>query len=594
MKDWNGQTFQFAYTGANMGSGDGKSNLATITYPSMGASTEKATFTYDAMNNVISDTLTGPYASSDAYGRNPDNLVNSGSVGGVATSYGYNLRNQMTTATDSTGVIHTLGFAANGQLQSDQPQGQGTTIYTYNPGGQLTQMSVPTSASTSTVTSYGYTNDGQRCASAPGTTPPSCTSPPSSATTATFNAYGQMSTYATPASGTSPGSQATYTYDGNGLRSSVTTGSTTTDFVWDQSTIGGVPLLLEDGTNAYLYGPLTFGGTAPLEQISLADGSSTTQLVSNAKGVVAAITPTTTTKPTTMTYSIWGQRSTSGTSFPTPFGFQGSYTDQSGLVFDVNRYYDPTTAQFLTVDPAVSSTGQPYAFAGGDPANATDPMGLCSDYSAPGLYTYIQGLCQDNGGCLKVGSYGCFNPGPNCPYYFPDCYSYTPSSGSSNPVWAPSQTLINQPSEVVTYRPPPPPAKPKHPGCFSSIWSAFSCVGHAVVHHIGTIASVASIGRCIAASAGACVIGAIAAFVLRVAQRSEDGVSVMSSQNFIDGLATVASMGLVGVGGLAADGGSIAGTDMEEAPSAVQAIMKVNGALPDVAGLGLSGASGDW
>jgi uncharacterized protein RhaS with RHS repeats len=41
----------------------------------------------------------------------------------------------------------------------------------------------------------------------------------------------------------------------------------------------------------------------------------------------------------------------------------------------VDRYYDPDTGQFLTVDPDVGETGQPYAYAGGDPANGSDPTG---------------------------------------------------------------------------------------------------------------------------------------------------------------------------------------------------------------------------
>ncbi len=43
-----------------------------------------------------------------------------------------------------------------------------------------------------------------------------------------------------------------------------------------------------------------------------------------------------------------------------------------------NRYYDPTTDQFLSVDPDVAETGQPYTFSGGDPLNASDPLGLCN------------------------------------------------------------------------------------------------------------------------------------------------------------------------------------------------------------------------
>lgn len=40
------------------------------------------------------------------------------------------------------------------------------------------------------------------------------------------------------------------------------------------------------------------------------------------------------------------------------------------------RYYDPSTAQFLTVDPAVATTGQPYSYAGDSPVNNVDPTGL--------------------------------------------------------------------------------------------------------------------------------------------------------------------------------------------------------------------------
>lgn len=42
----------------------------------------------------------------------------------------------------------------------------------------------------------------------------------------------------------------------------------------------------------------------------------------------------------------------------------------------VNRYYDPATAQFLTVDPQVATTDAAYFYAGDDPVNGTDPNGL--------------------------------------------------------------------------------------------------------------------------------------------------------------------------------------------------------------------------
>lgn len=41
------------------------------------------------------------------------------------------------------------------------------------------------------------------------------------------------------------------------------------------------------------------------------------------------------------------------------------------------RYYDPATAQFLSVDPLVGLTQSPYGYVGGDPVNSIDPSGLC-------------------------------------------------------------------------------------------------------------------------------------------------------------------------------------------------------------------------
>lgn len=46
----------------------------------------------------------------------------------------------------------------------------------------------------------------------------------------------------------------------------------------------------------------------------------------------------------------------------------------SGVAF--NRYYDPNTAQFLSVDPLVNITGRPYSFVGDNPLGGTDPTGL--------------------------------------------------------------------------------------------------------------------------------------------------------------------------------------------------------------------------
>ena len=39
------------------------------------------------------------------------------------------------------------------------------------------------------------------------------------------------------------------------------------------------------------------------------------------------------------------------------------------------RYYSPATGQFLSLDPLVDGTGQPFAYVGNDPVNQADPSG---------------------------------------------------------------------------------------------------------------------------------------------------------------------------------------------------------------------------
>jgi len=65
----------------------------------------------------------------------------------------------------------------------------------------------------------------------------------------------------------------------------------------------------------------------------------------------------------------------------------------------VDRYYDPTTDQFLSVDPDVVETGQPYAYTGDDPLNATDPLGLMAP--TEGDYRYLNHWRQHNQFCRR-------------------------------------------------------------------------------------------------------------------------------------------------------------------------------------------------
>jgi YD repeat-containing protein len=94
---------------------------------------------------------------------------------------------------------------------------------------------------------------------------------------ASYNGAEELTAYSDPSA-----NMTSATYDGNGLRSTDTVGSSTEGFVWDER--GSVPELLMDGTNAYLYA----GGTAPSEQVNLSSGA-VSYLVADALGPVRAV-----------------------------------------------------------------------------------------------------------------------------------------------------------------------------------------------------------------------------------------------------------------------------------------------------------------
>ena len=165
------------------------------------------------------------------------------------------------------------------------------------------------------------------------------------------------------------GRLATYSYDGDGLRMGATVRGRRRRFVWDLS--GSRPMLLGDGQRLYVYGPATL----PLEQVDSHhtllyyhhDQLGSTRALTDLRGRVRA----------DYSYGAYGLPERSVAPHTTPLKFAGEYQDsESGLYYLRARYYDPTTSQFLTADPAVDFTMSPYAYVGGDPLNATDPTGM--------------------------------------------------------------------------------------------------------------------------------------------------------------------------------------------------------------------------
>ncbi len=187
---------------------------------------------------------------------------------------------------------------------------------------------------------------------------------------------------------------ATYTYNGAGLLTQEVANGTTEHLVWG-SNLTGQPLLLQYGSNDLIYGP---GGT-PVEELD--GGTTPLYYLTDGQGSIRAQTDQTGTIQDTYTYSptgalqeVTGQLTDIGDN---PLGYTGGYSDlYTGLTYLINRWYDPTTAQFTTVDPAVAATGTPYAYAGNDPVNGSDPLGLCNQQGNGNAWDLVNPWSSNN------------------------------------------------------------------------------------------------------------------------------------------------------------------------------------------------------
>ncbi len=219
------------------------------------------------------------------------------------------------------------------------------TTYTYDKGSQIATASNAT---------FEYDKLGQRVKSTP------------TGGSATTFAYDQAGNLIKNVSG---GVENTFKYDGNGLRSTETRGASTYPMVWDSTP--GLPLLIRAGQNYYIYGP----DGLVIEQITAGvatyhhhDQLGSTRVLTNSKGEVGG----------TYRYgpngAIWKHTGTLGTQM----GWAGQYRmhTENQLIYLRARTYDPVTAQFLSVDPVVDQTGEPYGYAASNPVNLSDPTGL--------------------------------------------------------------------------------------------------------------------------------------------------------------------------------------------------------------------------
>lgn len=354
LTDWLGKTTSFGY--------DPDSNLTSSTYPN----TMVGTATYDRDGRLA--TLQHKAGATVRATFNPtvDNadqttaLTTSGTAQ-TNSSYGYNALGQLTTANTKP-----LTYDGAGNLTKLD---NGTT-QSYDDAGQLTS----TLSATGTRTIYSHDTRGNTTAWSSG------------GMNLNRFSYDQENRLVAQAD-----TYVTYKYDGDGVRTQKASSGKTASFSYDMS--GGLPLVLDDATNTYLYGP----GGQPVEQISASGAASFLQ--ADQHGSTRLITDAAGTTVGSYTYSPYGAPTYTGT-VTTTLQYSGQYTDsENGLQYLRARYYNPANGNFLTRDPIENTTGQPYSYAGGNPIDNSDPSGLCWFGKNP------------NGSCRGSGAGGAITSG---------------------------------------------------------------------------------------------------------------------------------------------------------------------------------------
>ena len=328
--DWLGKETTFAY--------NRDSQVKATTFPAETTNVDEYAYDKAGQLTEVSMKKKAEVLASMSYTRDKigqiEKVVETGFPEVPEYKYEYDAKNRLT---KSNGTIFEYDKANNVTRIAAK--------YTYDKASQI---------ATATNAKFEFNKVGQRIKETP---------TGESATTFSYDQAGNL------IASKGPEIENTFQYDGTGLRTKETKNASTYPMVWDSTP--ELPLLLRAGNDYFIYGP----DGLPLEQIT---SGSTTYLHHDQLGSTRVLTGSTGTVTGTYRYgpngAFWEHTGTGSTLMG--FAGQRRMRTENQLLYLRARTYDPVTAQFLSVDPAVASTGETYSYAGDNPVNASDPTGL--------------------------------------------------------------------------------------------------------------------------------------------------------------------------------------------------------------------------
>ena len=431
---------------------DRKSQVTTNTYDALNRKT-KATFhdststnyTYDAGNRItqvqekdaggtVTATITRTYDGLDrltqevtAQGQvdyvydNASRRTSMTVAGQTAVNFTYDNANRLTQVQQGTATVTLAYDDADRRTSLTLPTGTSIT-YAYNAASELTSLTYKQGTTTIGDLTYTYDAAGNRIKTGGSFARSGL---PPAVTTVSYNANNQQTTFGTNtitydlngnlATVTDAGVTTTYTwnvrnqltgisntgfaasftYDSFGRRTGKTVQRTTTNFVYD-----GLNPVQEKNGGTVTANLLT--GLGIDEFFQRTDGVGSRGLLPDALGSTIALGDSTGTLQTQYTYEPFGYVSQTGQANTSSYKYTGREDDGSGLDYYRARYYHPRLQRFITEDPAGLNGGSVnfYEYAGNNPVNFVDPLGLYS------LNEFLQDSADFSGGFGDTITFG--------------------------------------------------------------------------------------------------------------------------------------------------------------------------------------------